>query len=593
LPLLRNLPEADAPRFARIFAIAAVYAALSVLLCARVFAVPDGVGWLDWDQHLFYYASVLKSVVEYGQPPFWNPWYCGGNVLWQNPQVALLSPAYPLALMVSLPLAMKINLVLHNVVGFAGMHLLLRRVVGLRSLPLTVFLATVYVGCGALALHLAEGHSVFLPALYLPLFVFWFCRAIEGGRLRDLLLAGATFALAVFNGGLHAAPLMAVSLAAFSLTAAVMLRRRRPLVAAIICAAASFAYAAPKLLPVEAFLESDRFFDERALQVRDAMSLDMVVRAYLGHDQTRRVRLPGQVYGWHEYGNYIGWPAAALIVAALVWLFIKPRPRGDWLPMAFAVTAVALFVLSIGEVGALSPATLARSVPLLSRFRIPSRYTIAFLLFAVGAAGIALREWSVDSLRSPSARWCLAVACILAIGDIAWQNGRHYAGAFGQPPLERGFTWLRRPGPPVQDAAIDPYRGDAPMLRALMSGRATFNCYESLRLVRVADAALPLISTEGSATATETAFTPNRIDVTVDAGPTPARLLVNQNAAPGWTSTLGPVGVDARYRNLSVALPAGTHGAYWVAFRPRGLAAGSLVFLLSVAASFALWKRSI
>ncbi len=45
--------------------------------------------------------------MEYGQLPFWNPWYCGGNVLGQNPQVALLSPVCPLSTVVSLALAMN------------------------------------------------------------------------------------------------------------------------------------------------------------------------------------------------------------------------------------------------------------------------------------------------------------------------------------------------------------------------------------------------------------------------------------------------------------------------------------------------------
>ena len=61
-----------------------ISAVLSVLICAPLFVQPNGVGHFDWDQHLFYYASVLKSVIEYGQWPFWNPWYCGGNVLWQR-----------------------------------------------------------------------------------------------------------------------------------------------------------------------------------------------------------------------------------------------------------------------------------------------------------------------------------------------------------------------------------------------------------------------------------------------------------------------------------------------------------------------------
>ncbi len=113
--------------------IGALYAGLTLLFCAPLFESPHGVGVGDWDQHLFFYGSVLKNVVEYGAAPFWNPWYWGGNVMWANPQVALISPVYPLAVVTSLPLAMKVNIVLHYGVGLVGMHLLLRRVIGLRS----------------------------------------------------------------------------------------------------------------------------------------------------------------------------------------------------------------------------------------------------------------------------------------------------------------------------------------------------------------------------------------------------------------------------------------------------------------------------
>ena len=71
-----------------------VHCTVDGLLLAPVRAADQpGVG--DWDQHLFYYAA-LKEQCRFGQMPFWNPWYCGGNVLWQNPQIALLSPVYPL-----------------------------------------------------------------------------------------------------------------------------------------------------------------------------------------------------------------------------------------------------------------------------------------------------------------------------------------------------------------------------------------------------------------------------------------------------------------------------------------------------------------
>src|SRR5436190_5145332 len=153
--------------------VGALYGLLSIVFCLPLFAQPLGLGIADWDQHLFYYAEVLKSVVEYGQLPFWSPWYCGGNVAWQNPQVALLSPAYLLTAAMPLALAMKVNIVLHYWIGFTGMHRLLTRVVRLTFLPLVVYTAAIFTLVGSLALHLAIGQSVFLPAFYLPWLLYF------------------------------------------------------------------------------------------------------------------------------------------------------------------------------------------------------------------------------------------------------------------------------------------------------------------------------------------------------------------------------------------------------------------------------------
>jgi hypothetical protein len=112
---------------------AALYLALSLAFCAALVDAPLALAGRGWDQHLFFYGQVLKNVVDYDQAPYWSPWYSGGNVMWQNPQVALLSPVFPLALVVPLQLAMKLNIAVHYWAGFMGMHLLITRVMGLSS----------------------------------------------------------------------------------------------------------------------------------------------------------------------------------------------------------------------------------------------------------------------------------------------------------------------------------------------------------------------------------------------------------------------------------------------------------------------------
>ena len=293
-----------------------------------------------------------------------------------------------------------------------------------------------------------------------------------------------------------------------------------------------------------------------------------------------------------EYGNYIGVPAAALIVAALVWVFLGGgRKTTRWLGVSLALTTVVLFALSLGEFAPFAPATLARAIPFVSRYRLPSRYTIGVVLFATTLAGWALRELSFDLVTARRGRVVVAALCLLASADLIWRNGSHFAGIFDQRPLDRGFRLLRRSPTLVTDTTIDAFQQDAPMLRALMANRSTFNCYEPLKLAQIEDPNQPLVFGDAGLKIVASEFSPNRIDVTVVGGPEGSRLFVNQSYAPDWQSTLGPVAPGPHFRNISVAVPAGAAGRYAVAFRPIGLASGCFVFALALAASLR-WRTA-
>jgi hypothetical protein len=190
----------------RALGISALYGLLSILFCLPLFARPFGLGAADWDRQLFYYGEVLKNVVEYRQAPFWSPWQCGGNVMWQHPSVPLLSPVYLLAAIMPLALAVKVNIVLHYWIGLLGMHWLLTRAVRLTFLPLVVYVASMFTLSGSLALHLAAGDSDFLPAFYLPWLLYFMHLAFQSGRLRPALASAAILAVTIYSGGVPGAP---------------------------------------------------------------------------------------------------------------------------------------------------------------------------------------------------------------------------------------------------------------------------------------------------------------------------------------------------------------------------------------------------
>ena len=574
-----------------------LYGVLSVVFCAPLFSRPEGLGIYDWDQQLFYYGGVLKSVVEYGQLPFWNPWYCGGNVLWQNPQVALLSPVYPLSAIMSLSLAMKVNIVLHYWVGFIGMHLLLTRAIGLSFPPIVLYLASMVTLAGAPAQHLAVGHGWILPAFYLPLQLFFFLRAVNSGAVRHVLLAGAALALMVYNGGLHIVPMSVGAIGMFAVVTATMRRQWRPVILAVVLCVAGLSYAAPKLLPVTMFVTSERFLDTRTGEGPDRrpdrMSIEMLVRTYVDPHQNRGTRFELQRHGWHEYGNYIGGLAGLLLVASVVWILAYKRAREGWFGVSLGITSMALLALSAGEFNSLAPASLLNHLPFFSSFRVPSRYTVAFVLFAAVTIGWAVRALAAETALVGRWRGLVAILCVLASVDLVVRNRTQLEGIFSRPPLDSTFRLLQGATALVIDGVSRPTGSNSPMLRALMSDRAFYNCYESLQLRHTSDPDNPLLVTDGKSKLFGTTFSPNRIEFAVVGGSEPSRVLLNQNYATGWRSTLGPVTLDPQFGKPAVTLGSRQAGKFAFVFVPPGLAVGTALLALALVGSALAWKHTL
>lgn len=580
------------PSRLRPLALVTLYGVLSVVFCWPLFDQPHGLGANDWDQHLFYYASFLKNVVEYGQAPFWNPWYCGGNVMWQNPQMAVFSPVYPLTAVTSLQLAMKINIVLHYWISFVGMHLLLTRVIGVTFLPAVIYLATLVTASGAPAIHLRVGHSVFLPGFYLPLQLYWFFSAFTTGRWKYVMLAAASLALMVFNGGTHILPMSIAALGVFAICAAAATRQWRPLAIVLVFGIAAIAYSAPKLLPVVEFVNGDFFWDTRnPTEKPDRMTLEMLRQTYLVPTQDVAARLPMQRHGWHEYGNFIGAGSALALVIGVLFVLARRSPRHHWFGVSLALTTIALFLLSLGEFAPWSPAVLSQALPLFSSFRIPSRYTIVALQFAALTLGWAFVSATTRFRFPRAARLAVAGLAMVASAQLIVTNRWNLTQVFNEPSFDTSFHWMAGPHVIETDTGSSPYTKGSPMLHALMQNRAFYTCYESLQLARGAGGGPPVVDASPSHRVADVDFTPNRLRFTVKDGTEPARVVLNQNWSPGWTTAAGAISVGPRTELAAVTIPPGTTGRYDFSFFPSGLLTGTIVCLAAVALSAIAWRK--
>jgi len=570
-----------------------VYVVLSTAFCWPLFAHPLANGPGDWDQHIFYYAAVLRNAA-FGDFPFWNPWYCGGNVLWANPQVSLVSPVYILALVMPLTLAMKINVLAHYVIGCFGMHLIVRRIIGVRARAATVFLVSLFVFSGAIAMHVGAGHTVYLPVLLLPLVVFFFWHA-SAGRTRSLLFGAAVLGLSILNGGMHVVPLAAILLGVLGLAALVFGRKWRPLILAGLMFALACAYAAPRIVPAMAFIRSAAFDDTRPAKGTDSMSMKMLRTAFWDASQRTLVGkvTPGvQLYGWQEYGNYMGWFGADLALASAVWILGSSRRRERWREASVAFGLVVVALLTAGEFAAYAPARLLRHVPLLTNFRIPSRYTM--LLPLLGALGVAFAARALEGVRVAAMwRWVAGVVCVVGVCELGLVNREQFRGVFILP-ADGQSRLFERTTPTVAEQQLVTPGGPRVhrtfMLDSMLAGVSPLDCYEPLQLTRVATPGPVAIRGAGDVSISRSTFSPNRVAAMVVVGRDPARVTLNQNFADGWTTNVGPAERDPDSRQPSVVLSAGYDGPVIFSFAPAGLLLGLAIWALAIAFSVGVWK---
>ena len=450
----------------------------------------------------------------------------------------------------SLQLAMKVNIVLHYWIGFIGMHLLVTRVIGVTFLPAVIYLATLVTASGAPAIHLRVGHSVFLPGFYLPLQLFFFFRAYQTGEWKYIFAAAATLALMVFNGGTHILPMSIAALGTFAVCAAIARRDWRPLAFVAVFGAAGLAYSAPKLIPVVQYVGGDYFWDTRNPTEKPDLRNARHPEADLPRPDTGRGLAPADAAARLARVRQLHRHSAPRSRSSLglIWVFstaclaeARSAKAGD---------ATLVRHLPRGHHHRVVPAVARRIQPLLARRAVavpaavfelqdpePLHDPVPAVRGADAGMGVSIGDCSLTASRNGRAsrsRW----SCLGAAAHLIYVNQWNLKSVFNETPFDTTFHWMSGPRQITTDADSSAYTGGSPMLRALMNDRSFFNCYESLQLARGAGPIDPQVfDANPSARVSELDFSPNRLTFSVTDGPgDEARVVLNQNWGPGWTT---------------------------------------------------------
>ena len=523
----------------------AVVLATIVSAVAPMFADLSTLGGHDWDEMEAQRWLVVKSIREFHQFPFWNPYACGGFSGWAavESDTIVVSPFLPVYLFAPLAWAVRVEVVGAAIISALGAWLFAGRFT--RSAALRAFVCVIFAVNGRWAMQTATGHAWHLYYAYTPWVFFLFDKAAQGDR-KSVYLCGAVVALMVYAGAIYPLPQTALLVAIYAGALAVMRRDPTPVAVGAAVGAIGAGLAAPKLVSMlEDLARWPRLTDS-------SESIDLHAFVQILIDRNQDISLPAAPvgpWGWHEYGMYIGWVPFVATLAGVV--FAKdPRAR------ALRWPAVAAVLLGFGHFHPFSPWAKLHEWPIFKSQHVPTRWLYpAVLLCGVVAASagervLARTRW----LRAPLELGLIVAVAFIGL-DIAAVAGRSVQHAFWmrmRPVAVARQYHMERDVPQELRYEVGDYA--PPALPATLAGIGVIDCtlHPGLNIFAAPASAggrpigLGALGREepgyrgeaytasGKGTASVVRFSPNRIDVTLASAQVGDLLVLNQNWDSGW-----------------------------------------------------------
>ncbi|WP_165245326.1 hypothetical protein [Paludisphaera soli] len=530
---------------------------------------PDGLGFSDWDFVLDKFEAARRTILVWGQFPWWNPWSRGGFPLAAEPQIGAISMATPLILALGTTTGLGLSAILCILLAVEGAYRLAR--LWFRDPWASAAAALVYGLNGGVAVDTAVGYILAMSYCSVPWLAYFAFRI--GRRFSDGLAMGFWMAFVMLNG------IQYMSLYAIPLTAAIGLRslRLQPpgrRVALLRHAAAAVGTCLMlcgwRLVPVLLIL-----LDDKRERVTSWDETPASLFHYLTHRPSPRWTAQfsdvlGSVFA--ELTCYVG---PVVLVLALASLLLGWR----W----WHALALAGFWLAIGSVRWYHPSAWLMSWPLFGSAHVVTRWRFLAMLglgLAVAAALSRLRGSPRRALRGLAAALAVVIAAdflVLAHQQLPLAfSVRPDPALFPGPPVPEIENVLASLGYPCTLRGYGVIQGYEPML-------SYYRNAPTLRLARD-DPAYRGEAWTDAGPVRPVSWSPNRLVFQVEPG---QAVHVNQNPGSWWWANGRPAFPGLRCAELLTPFvaEADSRGRLVLEIRPRGLAWG---IALQVAGCFML-----
>ncbi len=362
---------------------------LVLAIIAIVFFFPllnnaDYWGGRDWGFHLFMNGVEKKTMEDYHQFPFWNPYRCGGNIDFGHPENPILSLHFILVSIRDVMTAIKIDILLYVIIGLFGMFMLSRH---FKLEKYSSYLPPLlYILNSALILTLAEGNYWYRAIVWVPWLAYFYLKCEDS--IKYVFPAAFFMLMIFFDTDSYAFGVMIFFMVAYGVMHLLLKKKWNMLAIAFVILAVTGMVGAVKFLPMVEFTSQ---YPQDRIDNNSGYNFQTLWAGLESRDQGPYSQwfMPDQ-HPFFAYGMYIGILPLILGIVGILLYYRK------YLPLA--LTMVIALVVAFGKNSMINLYALIKAIPLYDYFHEATRFNLVFLLAFSIFAGLALSR--LESLKS-------------------------------------------------------------------------------------------------------------------------------------------------------------------------------------------------
>ena len=545
--------------------IAVVY---SLPLFTRIYTI----GIIDWDLGSSYNEVARRTILEYSQIPFWNPYYCGGNILLAHPESQIFSPFFLLVLLFGSIIGIKIAIFFSFLFGLLGMYFLARF---LRFSQLASSVAALlYMMSAPFSLRIAIGQFGYLALGFYPLAFLFFLKGLH--KWKYIVVSSLCLAFAFFTGGIYELSFFILFLGIYAVIYSLSKKKMKAIIVFSLLILFMILLISFKLLPLIDFIHDNPrttgFSSNEYTSLRDFA--DNILKS---------TRLSYYYYGvvpsnpiprWWEGVIGIGVFGSILVLLGIISRIRDEKP--------LIITSMVFVLISLGSNFPINLWKLLHFFPPFNSFYVIGRlsFVLIFVFAIFGGFGFL---WLQNKFEKKLLGHYFLVILFIILGlSLFYMNGAILKDALQiqVPEIERSDIFFQT----IENFSYNMYMSRGHYL-AVQENKGDLTCTEEVRTATSVSAIpkeSPLYKGEAyleyGGEAKIIYFSPNKFIVEVKSDKENL-LVLNQNYEKGWK--VNSENVENYQGLLSVKIPEGKNNFTFTYF-PDSFIVGIIITIISI-----------